>query len=114
MINSAYELLDKLLSILLLPATVLGALGAFLHSQRRGKPVLQTIIEVIGGAVVANVAMPLAHAYLPQGWHWTAFFLIGWGGLHLVERLYGLFYRGVYLRICQAMGIGPSKEDDNV
>ncbi len=111
MINTASEIMDKIISWLLLPATIYGACGAFLRSRHRGKTFSQTGIEIFGGTVIANVTMPIVQQYAPQSWQWTAFFLVGWGGLYLVEAIYGVALRILNHKIHKHFGIDIEKKD---
>ncbi len=103
--DSLLEFLDKVSSWLLLPATAYGAFGAFLKARRSGKTIRQTITEVLGGVVLANITLPLVSEYVPPTWHWTAFFLVGWGGLALVERLYGMLGKLLEVKLRRCLGI---------
>ena len=80
--------LERLLQFILLPASLYGAGGALMHSTRKGRTLGQAVIEVVGGVVTANMVCPLIQAETPAQWHYTLFFLVGWGGLELVGRLY--------------------------
>lgn len=84
------QALEAFVSWTLFPATLFGAGGAFMRSRRRGQSLPQTITAALGGAVIANVTMPLAHQYSPEEWHYTLFFFVGWGGLELVGLVYAL------------------------
>lgn len=110
--DSFSDFVDKVLSWLLLPATGYGACGAFFRCKRNGKSIIQTATEVVGGAVVANVTMPIVAEYAPASTHWTIFFLVGWGGMGLVELAYYVFARGVEVKIRRALGMELPKEDD--
>jgi hypothetical protein len=82
------EDLERLLAWFFVPATLYGAAGAILRAGREGGSARRVFFEGLGGAVCANMAMPLAAELAPPSWHWTLFFLMGWGGLELVGRLY--------------------------
>lgn len=47
--DSIAELIDRILALLLLPATLYGAGGALMSARRKSKPMKQTLVEVIGG-----------------------------------------------------------------
>ena len=76
--------LESFLQFILLPASLYGAGGALMHSTRKGRTLGQAVIEVVGGVVTANMVCPLIQAETPAQWHYTLFFLVGWGGLELV------------------------------
>ena len=97
--DSIAELIDRILTLLLLPATLYGAGGALMHARRRGKPVRQSFVEVIGGAFTAHMLTPVVVAYVPEVWHSVFFFLVGWGGLELVGRLYEAAAKGLENRV---------------
>ena len=80
--------LERLLQFFLLPASLYGAGGALMHATRKGRTLGQALIEVVGGVATANMVCPLIQAETPEKWHYTLFFLVGWGGLELVGRLY--------------------------
>ncbi|GAB1254774.1 hypothetical protein [Desulfovibrio falkowii] len=80
--------LERILQFVLLPASLFGAGGALMHSSRKGRSIGQTFMEVVGGVVTTNMVCPLIQAETPDTWHYTLFFLVGWGGLELVGRLY--------------------------
>ena len=110
MMDSITELFDKLLALVLLPATLYGAGGAFMQARRSKKPARQTIIEVFGGTITANMLSPLVQDFTPEKWHYTLFFLVGWGGLELVGRLYEVGARSLEQRIAQKIG-GDRREE---
>ncbi|MDY0204643.1 MAG: hypothetical protein RBR49_11050 [Desulfovibrio desulfuricans] len=80
--------LERILQFTLLPASLYGASGALMHSARKGRSIGQTFVEVVGGVVTTNMTCPLIQAEMPEKWHYTLFFLVGWGGLELVGRIY--------------------------
>ena len=80
--------LERILQFILLPASLYGAGGALMHSTRKGRSISQALMEVVGGVVTTNMVCPLIQAETPEKWHYTLFFLVGWGGLELVGRLY--------------------------
>lgn len=82
------DFLERLLQWLFFPASIYGAGGALLHSARKGKGVIHTIVEALGGILTANMLCPLIQDATPEKWHYTFFFLAGWGGLELVSRIY--------------------------
>ena len=82
------ELAERLLSWLLLPATLYGAAGAFVRARRMSQPLRKTLIELISGVMMTNAMSPAIESYLTASWHSTAYFLVGFGGVLLAERLY--------------------------
>ncbi len=82
------NLAERLLQWLLLPASLYGAGGAIMHSARKGRSPLHACFEAVGGVFTANMVCPLIQDATPEKWHYTLFFLVGWGGLELVSRLY--------------------------
>ena len=103
-LQSLADLLDKLLYLLLLPATFYGAGGAFLHARRKGKPFRQTLVEVVGGIITVNMLSPLVQDSTPEKWHYTLFFLVGWGGLELMGRLDEVAVGALERRISKKIG----------
>lgn len=97
--DSLNEFLDRALAMLFGSATIYGAGGALLNARRKGKSPAQTVSEVLGGALTANIVMPLVQEYAPEKFHYTLFFLVGWGGLELVGRLYEAFAQALEDRI---------------
>lgn len=104
MMDGITDFLDKLLAVTLGSATLYGAGGAFMHARRKGKPLRQTALEVAGGAITANMLCPLVQDTAPERWHYTLFFLVGWGGLELVGRLYEAAAAAVEKRIGRKLG----------
>lgn len=80
--------LEKILAYVLLPATFWGAAGALTRSIRLRKSWKLWFFEMLGGVVTANMVCPLIQSETPEKWHYTLFFLVGWGGLELIGRLY--------------------------
>ena len=75
-----------------------------MHARRKGKPVRQSFIEVFGGAFTAHMLTPVVVAYVPDVWHSVCFFLVGWGGLELVGRLYEATAKALEDRIARKLG----------
>ena len=80
--------LEKILVCLLLPATFWGAAGALTRSIRMRKNWKHWLFEMMGGVLSANMVCPLVVERVNEQWHYTLFFLVGWGGLELMGRLY--------------------------
>ncbi|MDL2317185.1 hypothetical protein LJC59_08990 [Desulfovibrio sp. OttesenSCG-928-A18] len=97
--DSLTDIIDRVLAWLLLPATFYGAGGALMHAGRKGRNLRKTLIEIIGGAITANMVCPLVQDYSPEQLHYTLFFLVGWGGLELVGRLYDVFAAALEERV---------------
>lgn len=105
MMDSITDLLERLLALAFGSATLYGAGGAFMHARRKGKPLRQTVMKVMGGAITTNMLSPLVQECTPEKWHYTLFFLIGWGGLvELVGRLYEASVGAVENRIRRKIG----------
>lgn len=79
---------ERLLQWASLPACLYGAGGAILHSVRKGRSAAQVLFEALGGVITANMICPLIQEWTPERWHYTLFFLAGWGGLEFVGRCY--------------------------
>lgn len=80
--------LEKTLAYILLPATFWGAAGALTRSVKLRKSRKLWVFEMLGGMLTANMVYPLIAEYVDAKWHYTLFFLVGWGGLELIGRLY--------------------------
>lgn len=104
LIDNLSEILDRALAALLLPATFYGAGGAFIHARRTGKPLRQSAVEVLGGAFTANMTADLVSMNVPQEWLPICFFLVGWGGLELVGRIYEALASALERRIQRKIG----------
>jgi hypothetical protein len=109
MIDSVLEFLDRVFTLILLPATLYGAGGALMNAKRTGKPLRQTALEVIGGAITANMLCPVVQDLTPERWHYTLFFLVGWGGLEMVGRLYEVAAQMMERRIKRQIGGGDGE-----
>jgi hypothetical protein len=102
--DSITDLIDRILSLLLVPATLYGAGGAFVAAKRKGKPISQICFEVLGGAITANMVCPMVREYTPESLHYTLFFLVGWGGLELVGRIYEVVALALERRLARKIG----------
>ena len=100
--DSITELIDRILALLLLPATFYGAGGALM--RRRGKSVKQSLVELASGAFTANMMQGVIADYAPHTWQPVCFFLVGWGGLELVGRVYESAAKGIENRITKKLG----------
>lgn len=80
--------LEKILVYVLLPATFWGAAGALTRSIKLRKSWKLWVTEMLGGMLTANMVYPLIAEHVDVKWHYTLFFLVGWGGLELIGRLY--------------------------
>lgn len=87
--------LDRLSEALLVPASLYGAGGALLHAVRQGRPFWQTLLSVVGGVYTSNMLGPLIREQAPESWHYSLFFLAGWGGLELVAKGYEVGVRAL-------------------
>jgi hypothetical protein len=97
--------LGDFLSFLLLPATLFGAGGALVQSGHKGKTVKQTVFAVVGGVIVTSALSPLVIAYVPQeAAHPGLYFLVGWGGLEFVDRVYQAVMGAIERRIQRKIG----------
>ena len=104
--DSIADLIDRILALLLLPATLYGAGGALMSARRKGKPMKQTLVEVIGGAFTANMTGNIIVSNVSSDWQSICFFLVGWGGLELVGRLYEAAATALERRIIKNIGGG--------
>jgi hypothetical protein len=105
MMDSITEFFDKLLALVLAASHALRRRRCVHASTARTKsPARQTIIEVIGGTITANMLSPLVQDVTPDRWHYTLFFLVGWGGLELVGRLYEVTAKALEARIARKLG----------
>jgi hypothetical protein len=104
MLESIKEFIDGVLALVLLPATLYGAGGAFMSAKRKKEPLRQTVISVIGGIITTNALSPLVQDLSPESWHTTLFFLTGWGGLELVSQLYEVAAGALAKRLGRKIG----------
>lgn len=102
--------LERILTFLLLPATLLGACGAFFSTARKGKPPLHVVIEMVGGAITTNMLSPLIEKYVSVDFYYTLFFFAGYGGLKLADRIYEAFVSAVESRIRKQINPGNDRE----
>ena len=56
--------------------------------RRQGKPIRQSVVEIISGIFTAHMMSDVIVLYVPLVWHSTGYFLVGMGGLALMGRLY--------------------------
>jgi hypothetical protein len=98
------SLLNDVMAFLLLPATIYGAGGAFMQSARKGKTVKQTLFEVVGGVIITSALSPLVVTYCPTETHPGLYFLVGWGGLKFVDRMYLAVVAALERRIQRKIG----------
>lgn len=106
------QALDMALAWLLLPATLFGAGGAAICAMRKGKCRRQVVLEGVGGILIANMAGPLITLHAPEQWHYTLYFLVGWGGLEGVGRLYEAAVSGLERRIQSKIGTPDQSAHD--
>lgn len=104
MMNGFTDLLDRILSMLLLPATIYGAGGAIMNAKYNKKPIKQAIIEIIGGALTAHMMAPVVVAYTPEAWHSVCFFFVGFGGLGFVGQIYEVAAKALEHRVKKKIG----------
>jgi hypothetical protein len=100
MVEEFNAFVERIMSWLLLPATLLGACGGMLAAVNGGKSWPQVIIKTVSGAIVAHICGPVIAEYVPQAWVYAATFLAGWGGLELAGKAYSmmLFVAGIMIR----------------
>ena len=112
--NDFKELLESALAWLFLPATIWGAGGAVIRAVKKEetKNWKNIFFQGIGGIFVANMLMPLVDLYTPPQFHYTLYFLAGWGGLAFVDRLYRLVSGIVERRIAAKFGGDCHVDDD--
>ena len=90
---------ERVLSLIFVPATLYGGAGALMRRGRGERTFGQVISEVFGGALTAHMLTPVIYANIPPEWQSVSFFLVGWGGLELVGRLYEAVAQGLENRI---------------
>ena len=90
---------ERVLSLIFVPATIYGASGAFLRVGRGKRSCGQVVFEVFGGAITAHMFSEIIYAQVPMQYHSVCFFLVGWGGLEFVGRLYEAVASGLESRI---------------
>jgi hypothetical protein len=101
---SMTEIVDSIITLLLLPTTLYGLGGAIVHAHRSGKPLRQSFIVISSGAFTAHMFSPAIIAHVPEAWHAVMFFLAGYGGVELVSRLYEAVVSAVEARIRRKIG----------
>lgn len=99
----------EILAYILTPATFFGAGGGLVRAMRRRGDVKQIAAEMAGGILVANMVFPIVAEHLPKPWHYTVFFLVGWGGIEMV----GWAYQSAveFLRLWALRRAGLTVED---
>ena len=90
---------ERVLSLIFVPATVYGAAGALMRRRRDTRSVRQIVSEVFGGALTAHMLTQVIQHNIPYEWQSVCFFLAGWGGLELVGRLYEAIAQGLENRV---------------
>ena len=93
------DLVERMLSLIFVPATIYGASGAFLRVGRGKRSCGQVVFEVFGGAITAHMFSEIINAQVPMQYHSVCFFLVGWGGLEFVGRLYEAVANGLESRV---------------
>ena len=86
--QDSMNFLERVLAWLLLPTTIYGAGGAILHSVRKRRSPTQAVLEAFGGIITTNMLGPVIQSSAPEMWQFSLYFLVGWGGLEAVGRLY--------------------------
>ncbi|MDR2056148.1 MAG: hypothetical protein LBQ10_09820 [Desulfovibrio sp.] len=104
MMERFISFLNDVLSVFLLPATLYGAGGALMHAGRKGKSFRQVLFEVLGGVLTTNALAPLIRNYCPDEAQTTLYFLVGWGGLKCVDRIYEAVVAALERRIQRKLG----------
>lgn len=99
LIDNISEWLDRLLAAIFGAATIYGAGGALLNSRNKDLSTRKKIIEIIGGAFTANMLDPIVIKYASVDWYATTYFLLGMGGVGLVEKIYQAFEDGIVERV---------------
>ena len=97
--DSFKQAAETFLTWLLLPATLYGAGGAVFRAIRKGRCWKQVVFEAGGGVLVANMLGPVIAGHAPEQWQYTLYFLVGWGGLEGVGRLYETCVAGLQKRL---------------
>ena len=106
--ESFKQAFESFLAWLLLPATIYGAGGAVFRAIRKGRNWKQVAFEAGGGVLVANMLGPVIAGHAPEQWQYTLYFLVGWGGLEGVGRLYETCVAGLQKRLQASMENGIS------
>ncbi len=94
----------------LLPLSICGALGAFFRYIKHGRSVAWCFVEAAGGFTVATIAGPIVMERVPPDLIWGASFLIGWGGLLLVEITYRIMSRVVFKKVQKHLDVEEKSE----
>ena len=108
--NDFLQGLDGLLTWLLLPTTLFGAGGAIVHAIRKGRNLKQVVFEGGGGVIIVNALGPVITKNAPEQWHYTLYFLVGWGGLEAFGRLYKTALAGAEKRLQDNLGVKPKEK----
>lgn len=95
---------EHLLAWVFLPATLLGAAGGIMGAVKRRKSWKQIIFEGAGGMILSNVVYPLVAEYAPPEWHYSLFFLVGWGGVQGVGHFYEVVTSALESRVREKLG----------
>lgn len=90
---------ERMLSLIFVPATFYGGAGAFMRVGRRSRTLGQIVFEVFGGVVTSHMLADSIYAQVPFEYQSICFFLAGWGGLELVGRLYEAVASGLESRV---------------
>lgn len=106
LIDNISEWLDRFFAAIFGAATIYGAGGALLNSRNKDISTRKKIIEIIGGAFTANMLDPVVVNYVSVDWYATTYFLLGMGGVGLVEKIYQAFEDGLVERIRNKMHRG--------
>lgn len=86
-LQNILDWLYNFLSILFVPASAFGAIGAIQRGVKEKETGRQLLFRAVGGCVIVSMAMPVVADYLPQNWLYTAAYLCGWIGVEGVSWL---------------------------
>lgn len=104
---------ETILTWLLMPATIFGAGGAVIHAVRKGESLRQTLIKGASGIIIAHMIYPIITVHTADIWHYSLYFLTGWGGLELVNRIYEAVVSALEERIRGRITQGPEGRNEH-
>ena len=100
-VDSLMDWAERILTLIFVPATLYGGVGALARRRNDSRALRQIISEVCGGAVTAHMLTPAIQNNISADWQSVCFFLAGWGGLELMGRIYEAIAHALEERIRQ-------------